>query len=447
MKLWKLLVGLFFLLVILDGALRKWVAPGLSSVLFVLKDAVLWGGLILYANTRPVRLPRPLQGTVIPVLVGAYIFIVSLQAFNLRLPSLIVGAIGAKAHLAYLPLLVLIPAILAEATKQHVERLLWRYILFVFLPIAALSVYQYFMPATHWVNQYVREMGTIAMASGHVRVTGTFSYVGGFDIFLTFNAFLSVGVLLAGLYGRDQALRRIGLALAGITAIVMPMTGSRSSVFISAAGIALLVLVVASRRGHMLRIALGGLVIVGGIVLVANVTGLGKGWTSLAERTEEAGGRNQDRIVSAIRSPFRGLSLAGPVGFGAGSTHQAAPRFISGTSSHTWLPEGFIESGKARVIIELGLIGYFVLMAMKGALLYTAYQALQRSATSVELIVSATAFCMLLAYLIQTVIFNVVTSAFYWGTAGAVLGIWSLQQVRQNARQAMRRQTPAGGGA
>jgi hypothetical protein len=358
-----------------------------------------------------------------------------------------VGAVGIKAHLAYLPLVVLIPAMLAETTKQQVERLLWAYILCVVLPIAALSVYQYSMPTTHWVNQYVREMGTVATASGHVRVTGTFSYIGGFDIFLTFNAFLSGGVLLAALYGRDRTLRRIGLSLAAITAVIMPMTGSRSSVFISAGGLTLLLLVTAWQRGHVRRLALGGLLVAGVVVFVVSVTGLGQGWATLAERTEEAGEGNQERIVNALSGPLRGLNRVGLVGAGAGATHQAAPRFVPGSSSHTWLPEGFIESGKARVLIELGMIGYFVLLALKGALLYTAYQALRRSATSVELIVSATAFCMLLAYLIQTVIFNVVTSAFYWGTAGAVLGIWSLQQVRRDARQAMRRQTPAGGGA
>jgi hypothetical protein len=45
-----------------------------------------------------------------------------------------------------------------------------------------------------------------------------------------------------------------------------------------------------------------------------------------------------------------------------------------------------------------------------------------------ELIVGATAFCVLLSRLVLPVVFNMVTSALYWGTAGAMLGIWSLQQ-------------------
>ena len=445
MKLWKRLIGLFFLLLIFDGALRKWVAPGFSRVLFVMKDAVLWGSLIAYATAHPVKLPRPLRRTVLPTLIGAYAFVVLLQAFNLRLPSLLVGAVGIKAHLAYLPLLVLIPALLVETSKQQMKRLLWGYALLVYLPIAVLGVYQFFMPTTHWVNQYVREMGNIATASGHVRITGTFSYIGSFDIFLIFNAFLSGGMLLAGLYGRDQTFRRIGLLLFGVTTVIMPMTGSRSSVLISAGGLTLLVLVVASRRGHLLRMALGGLLVVGGVVLVTNTTELGKGWATLAERAEEAGEANQGRIVNALTGPVRGLDRVGIIGFGSGSTHQAAPRFVAGRTSHTWLPGGFIESGKARVVIELGIIGYLILLVTKGVLLYTAYGALRRSATSVELLISATAFCMLLAYFIQSIVFNAVTSAFYWSAAGAMIGVWSLQQVRRDARQAMRPQVTVGG--
>jgi hypothetical protein len=69
-----------------------------------------------------------------------------------------------------------------------------------------------------------------------------------------------------------------------------------------------------------------------------------------------------------------------------------------------------------------------VLIALKATLLYFAYQTVRRSRRPMELIIGATAFCMLLSRLVFPVVFNMVTGALYWGAAGAMLGIWSLQQ-------------------
>jgi hypothetical protein len=81
--------------------------------------------------------------------------------------------------------------------------------------------------------------------------------------------------------------------------------------------------------------------------------------------------------------------------------------------------------------MELGILGWLVLVALKLALVFVALQALRRSQTPIELIIGATAFCVLLSSLIIPVVYYAVDSALHWGSAGAVLGVWSLQQVRQ----------------
>ena len=437
MKLWKWLVGLFFLLVIVDGALRKWVLPGQSQLLFVLKDAVLWGGFLAYATWRsPTQLPKPLRRTWVPVLLVGYIALVLVQAFNLRQPNLMVSALGLKAHLAFLPLVVLMPAIIAETTERRAIRLLWYYTLLVVLPLAALSVYQFYQPPSAWINQYVREMETIATVAGHVRVISTFSYVGSHTAYLTFNAFLGIGILLAGLRYRRRNLLLLGGLLFGATVVVLPMAGSRSPIVIIAVAVAVLLSVVESRHTGALR-ALAVLLVLG--VVVVQVTGLGEGWTALAERATEAGVENtESRIENVFLSPLYGIERGGLLGYGAGSAHQAAPRFVSGAFTHTWLPEGYIESPLARQIVELGTLGWLLLTTLKMLLLYLAYQTIQRGQRVLEIIVGVAAFCMLLAQLPFPVIYNVVAGAFYWGSAGAMLGVWSLQQVRRRGRRLRR---------
>jgi len=427
MKLWKWSVGMFFLLVIVDGALRKWVLPGQSQLLFVLKDAVLWGGFLAYASWRsPTQLPRPVRRTWVPVLLGAYIFFVAGQAFNPRIPALTVSGLGLKAHLAFVPLIVMVPAIFADLTERKVMRGLWSYAVLVVFPLAALSIYQFYQPPSAWVNQYVRDMGATAAVEGHVRVISTFSYIGSHTSYLTFNAFLSIGVLLAGIRTQRGDLLCLGGLLFGATAVVLPMAGSRGPIVIVAVALAALLLLVESRHSGALRVTV--VLLLTGVVVVQG-TGLTEGWEVLAERAVEAGD-TENRIESILMSPVEGLERGGLLGYGAGSAHQAAPRFVAGAFTHDWLPESFIESSIAREMIELGALGWLVLITLKGTLLYLAYQTVQRSRRPLGVIVGVTAFCMLLAQFLFPVTYNVVANAFYWGTAGAMLGVWSLQEVR-----------------
>lgn len=430
MNSWKWLTGLFFLLVIVDGALRKWVLPGLSAPLFVLKDVVLWGGFLLYSLRRsPIELPRPLRSTWVPVLLIGYIYLVLVQAFNPRMPSLVVSALGLKAHLAYLPLVVLMPALISDVTERQIHRFLWGYVLLIVLPLSALSVSQFFSPPTAWINQYVRAHASIATAGGHVRVISTFSYIGSHTAYLTFNAFLGAGVLLAGLRWERQGLLTLGGLLFGATAVVLPMAGSRGPILIVLGALAALLVVaeIPGRTRFVFLVCLLGAMLVWG----RGALWLTEGWTALLERSVQAGGTEgaRERILSVISGPIAGIERGGLFGYGAGSSHQAAPRFVPGTFGHEWLPEGFIENFIARTIIELGSLGWLLLMALKGTLLYFAYQTLQHARRPMGLIVGVTAFCLLLAKLPFPIVFNAVSSAFYWGTVGTMLGIWSMQQL------------------
>jgi hypothetical protein len=434
MKLWKWLVGLFFLLVIVDGGLRKWIFPGYPTFFLVLKDMVLWGGFALYSLQRsPTELPRPLRKTWAPVLLGAYIFVVLLQASNLRQPSLGASLVGLKAHLAYLPLVILLPALIIQTTERQMNQLLWGYAICVFLPVVALSVYQFYQPPTAWINTYVRRTELIdTLTAEHVRVTGTFPYIGSYTPYLLVNAFLSASTLLAGLRWNRRDLTVLGTTFLIAVLVVLPMTGSRSTVATTVGAVVALLLV--TKAGARKRLRFLGVAAAVVFVVVQGGVGLGltEGWEAFQQRVERAGGTEaaEGRTLKILGGPIEGLERAGLFGYGVGTAHQATSRFVPGASGYSWLPEGYIENGTARVFIEIGVIGWLVLMALKGTLLYLAYQTVQRSRRPHHLIIGGTAFCMLLSKLVLPVVFNVVTSAFYWGTAGAMLGVWSLQHVR-----------------
>jgi hypothetical protein len=217
-------------------------------------------------------------------------------------------------------------------------------------------------------------------------------------------------------------------------AIILPMPGSRAPVILVLGSLFLLFLV--TRFRGRLRL-IGGAVLLA-LVLIQGVGGSGllEGWDLLAERTVQTGEEEaKSRILRLFQAPIIGIERVGIVGYGVGTNHQAAPALVSGS----W--EGFlgVDQPALRVIAEIGIWGWLVLMALKGALLYIAYRAVRRSHTPVELIIGATAFCMLLNQLIIPVVFNVVASALYWGSVGAVLGVWSMQEVREEQYRAQSR--------
>ncbi len=427
MKLWKQLVGLFFLLVLLDGALRKWVMPGFSRPLFILKDIVLWGGYLSYALKRdPFRLPQPLQSTWFPTLLAGYVFVVLLQAFNLRQPSLLVSALGLKAHLAFVPLAVLLPALIAQVSERQMTRFLWGYAVFLHLPILALCIYQFFQPPGAWINQYVRS-SVIASVGGHPRVTGTFSYISGATTFLRFSASLSTGVLLAGIRWRRRPLTILGVILLATSVTVLPMPGSRGPVFIFAGSVAVLLLIVRLRGTHLLRLV--GVLALGSVLLVLpGKSVFSEGWEVVTERTEGAGDRLEGRAEGLVFAPVEGIEGAGLFGYGVGTNHQAASNLMPQANWSGWLG---VDNGVLRIVSEVGILGWLVLMALKISLLFLAYQAVRWSHTPAELVVAATTFCFMIPKLVFPVVFNAVGSAIYWGTAGAMLGIWSVQRARR----------------
>jgi len=430
MKLWKQLLALSLLLVVTDGALRKWVFPGQALWAFILKDVILWGGYLLYMWKRdPFALPRPLRSTWVPVLLGAYVFIVLAQAFNPRQPALIVGALGLKYHLAFLPLVVMIPALVAESTDRQFRRWLWGYSIFIYLPIVALGIYQFFQPPTAWINQFVTDTDFIPTVGRYPRITGTFSYIGSFTPFLFFNSFLSASVLLAGVRWKQKRLKMLGAVLCIATIVVLPMTGSRSAVVIP--GVALVALVLVMRMRGKWRRVLGAIAI--GILVIGTIGGEGvlQGWSALDERIEKTGTEEAERrITNVFASPIDGIEQAGLFGYGVGTNAKPAARFVS-------LPgwEGRYSGDRAdlRLIMELGTLGWLVLVTLKLALLYVSLQTLRRGQSTMEFIVGAAAFCVVLSNLPLPVVFNVVDSAIHWGSVGAVLGVWSRQQVRRQA--------------
>jgi hypothetical protein len=422
---WVYLLGGFAVLVVVQGALRKWVLPGYSTPLYIAKDVVLLASLGLFLLRYGFPLTAPLRRSALPLLWGGLAFIVALQAFNLNVPSLAAGVFGVRNYLLYSVLLVMMP--LALEHVQRPGRLIAIIALVGVVPVLALGFYQYTMPVDHWINQYVAVGSPVEAIQGDPRITGTFSYIQGMGTFIVFTLAFGAGVLVSGIRRGNQWYGALGLPVLALALVVAPMNGSRSVVF----GFALalpFVLYSAFRRGRRMSlvVAVCGLVLVGGYVGTQTEWAT-QGWAAFQQRVETASDQGT-RVESMLWDPITKVGPAGITGYGAGSTHPTASALSS--EGRVRVPGVSYEEELGRVIMELGVIGGGFFLGLKLWLLWMTWRGMQRARSAWEDVICMTAFVVAFQHLIvEKIVFNHVGGAIYWLCMGAAAWVWSRQQV------------------
>jgi hypothetical protein len=342
-----------------------------------------------------------------------------LQAFNLRVPSPAVGLLGIRNYLLYSALLVMVPMALQYVRRP--KRLVTVIGLVVIAPVLALGFYQYTMPVTHWINQYVATGAPVNAIEGDPRITGPFSYIQGMGTFLVFSLAFGASVFIAGFRRGDRWYQVLGGALFAFALIVAPMNGSRSVIF----GFFLAVVFVlyrALQQGRRTSMVVGicVMVLAGGYAMTQTDWAT-QGWDAFEQRVETASDQGT-RVESMLWDPIEKVHIL--LGYGAGSTHPGASAL---SASGRVYPEGVnYEEELGRVIVELGLIGGVLFSALKLWILWMAWDAMGRARTSWEDILCMTAFIVAALHLIvEKIVFNHIGGSIYWLCAGAALWVWS----------------------
>jgi hypothetical protein len=408
----------FGLLIIVQGALRKWVFPDFSTPLYVAKDLVLLAGFGLFVGRYGFRLPSAAKRTMLPVLWGGLAVIVCVQAFNLRVPSVAVGILGIRNYLLYSVLLVMVPMALQYVRRPR--RLVLIVGLAVIVPVLILGFYQYTMPVDHWINRYVALGAPVSKVGEDPRITGTFSYIGGMGSFLVFCVAFGAALFIAGFRRGNRWYKILGPPLLILALVVAPMNGSRSVIF----GVFLalpFVLYRAFQRGHRTSLILGmcALVLAGGYTVTQTEWAM-QGWTAFEQRVETASDQDS-RVQSMLWDPVEKMDIL--LGYGAGSTHPGATAL---SAEGRVRPEGVgYEEEPGRVIVELGLAGGILFHALKLWILWMTWDAMGRARTSWEDVLCMSAFVVTFLHLVvEQIVFNHVGGAIYWLCAGAALWVW-----------------------
>jgi uncharacterized membrane protein YuzA (DUF378 family) len=219
MPLLKKLFWLYFLLLIFEGALRKWVLPGFSAPLLLVRDPVAM--LIVIEAYRKNKWPER-WAVLIGALTCALLGLCILQLI-LEDNSWIAAVYGLRSYLLPFPVAFIMGENLdADDLRKFGAGTLW-----LMLPLAALEVAQYLAPQGSILNAGAyKGAEQIYYVEEHVRASGTFSFVAG----PTFYNAIVAALLFYGLMNEKFA--RKWLLWAAVFALVLsvPVVGSRTLV-------------------------------------------------------------------------------------------------------------------------------------------------------------------------------------------------------------------------
>ena len=369
----KLLIWLYLVLLIFEGALRKWVFPGAADALLIVRDPVV---LLIYL-LAVFRRVFPVNGFVVTVFALMVVSVAfSFLAGQNNWPVMFYGL---RINYLHLPLIW----VMAEVLDQRDVERYGTFILLIAVPMALIMVQQFRSPMDAPINRGVggTDIGQIFGANGKIRPPGLFAFITGPQLFLP---------LAAAFFFFQASVRRqlpwLILLGAGIAiAISLPVSISRTAVIATVlvgATFGLTLLFSSKRGGALLRTG----VIMGALLVGLSYLPIFKEgrdtflmrWDTAAISSDGDAVQNvTDRIFGGFFTPFRAMTRAKTFGMGIGVGSNVGAKLLSGKvgfllAEDEW-SKVFLELGPvlgcAFIFFRIGLTCYLGVVAL-GALLY-----------------------------------------------------------------------------
>ncbi len=425
---WRRSIKAILILVVVEGALRKWVLPQASQLIYFLKDFVLIGAYLRYFLLSQGQNRIFTKTPIALVLLACMAVWGSLQALNPNLGSIVIGLFGLKNYFLYIPLIWLVPQIFE--TEEELYQFIRSYLLLL-IPVGLLAIAQFFSPPTSPLNVYAwgdEAPGIAVSGLGTVRVTGTFSYLSGYTTYLLASLCLLLPMLTRPQPRLWQLLTLIEVVLLAITSF---MTLSRGVIF----GSILMVL------GYLGIQALTNfsnffrsvrkiflLTVIGFVVVTQSFRYAFDSFFTRATENEDV----SERITNSFIQPFTNFKFKGFDGYGLGATFQGNSmlRKIFHLSPGEVIPV-YYESEMGRIALEVGPIGFFLWYGLRLVLLYSLLKVYLKLSHPFLRQLALSAFVYQGITLISQMVYNHTANVYHWFFYGFILLLPHLQRVDQ----------------
>jgi hypothetical protein len=425
----RALFGVFVLLVF-EGALRKWALPEAQQQIYLLKDAILLAVYLGFMLDNRRTLPAPAGTGLIKIVLVVGFAWGCIEVLNPNSPSILVGVMGLKAYFLYAPIAFILPY--AIKSREHLFVLIRRYLIMA-IPVAVLGFIQIMAGPASSLNVYVgsQEDPTLLAYFGRadfIRTSGTFSYLSGYTTFLNFVAFLAIGYNMA----RGWRLKNNIIAIVALSLVVGAMftTGSRGPIWVLLATSPVILWLAATSKVLSLQTAMRLCLLVPVITILAlNLSP--QAFQAFMERAEQADvSYTLERAFSWFYQTTGVLSDEPFLGMGIGATHPAALS-IMGAQLPWWLPDELLtEDEMARVTVELGPIGLLLTYSLRSLIAAFALRSAMRFKDPAYRALGIVLAVHLALGLIAQIMLNATAGLYYWGALGLVLAMRQLEQAR-----------------
>ena len=429
---WRRTVKVVFILVVFEGALRKWAFPQASEMMYFLKDIVLSGAYFnfygFYVWQKKLSPKINFINLLIFVVLGWCFF----QVFNPSLGSPLVGLFGLRGYLLYIPLIWMLPSLFQ--TEEELYKFLRSHLLLT-IPCGLIGIIQFFSPATSFINKYSNEEGPAIATFGttnSVRITGTFSYINNYAVYLIVCFGLLILMLSIKQSQRWQWASIIEIFLVTVNSF---MTGSRGTI------IAEILFVV----GYLCAKGLtkpGSLVhMTKQLILPVLIVSLGASFwfrpaiNAFWQRTTS----NHDvsgRVLGSFTEPFDFIKYKELDGYGTGATHQAAPMLRRALD----LPAGeiipiYYEAEMGRIALELGPIGFLFWYGLRVSLIIALMSTFWKLKRPFLRQLALMAFLIQAIQLNGQLVFHHTFSIYYWFLSSFIFLLPRLEQIEDWQRE------------
>lgn len=358
-------VWLYLLLLIFEGSLRKWVLPGLSNVLLIVRDPIaIW--LLIDAANFGIKYANSYTKIIISVSVISIFTAIILGHGNFT-----VAIYGARITILHFPLVFLIGKLFTKADVLKVGK----FIVWLTIPMTILLALQFYSPQTSWVNRGVGgnlEGAGFSGTEDYFRPPGTFSFTNGNTLYYSFAA-----PFILFFTFHDKSINKLVLTISIFCLLLaVPLSISRSLFFSVVISVIAIILSFGADSKNIGKIV--GSVIGIGIIfyflssLEIFKMSLGAFTNRFTTANEQEGGLESifiDRflggMIGAVISSNNGQIPFFGVGIGKGTNVGA--QLLVGNSGVFLVSEG--EWG--RIIGELGVLLGFIVVLVRTSIAFS----------------------------------------------------------------------------
>lgn len=316
----------YILLLILEGALRKWALPSLSNPLLLIREPVVLLAYFLAFTHKRFPFNRYVVTGFALMLLAAF----TTMALGHANPLVI--AFGFKVNVWHIPFAFII----GKAFNRNDVIKLGRWWLWATVAMTAIIVLQFYAPQSAWINRAPGggEGGGFGNVMGRARPPGTFSFIIGLVWFYVFSAAFFIAGITQHKYYSKTLLAISGIALC----IALPVSISRSLMLSVAFTFAVGIFLSAIQTNSLIKFFRIGVIACVALLIASQLPVFDEAKEVFAERwerstREEKGGVQTMivwRILREFLEPFIEIEEHSFIGEGLGAGTQVGAKLLTG---------------------------------------------------------------------------------------------------------------------